>query len=189
MELSKRRNRLPSRIWNIFPRPLPEALGFDLLYLVQLLILQDFVLPQILGNKVFIDLLTPWLVIVFVFRNPLRIFTLGFFAVLFLETHSGLPRGLFACLYWVLGVSLYYIRHHISWASFLPWGVVFCVCQLLVLVLEFLAYWTQNFSPLSFISGSFFLSLFNSLLSCAFGLFIIYKFRLDTLEEHRLARR
>lgn len=189
MELTKSTRHIPNPFWKFLPRPLPDSWILDFLYLAQLLILQDFILPQILGPKFSVDLITPWLTIVFVFRSPARILAVTLIAILLLETHSGLPRGLFFCLYWILGISLFSIRHNISWASFLPWGVVFFLSQLLVACLESLSYWTQNFSPILFAGSSIFFILFKSFFSSLFGLVIIYQFRLDTLEEQRLARR
>jgi hypothetical protein len=166
---------------------LPGYLGLDFLYLAELLILQDLILPQVFGHKLFIDLLTPWLVMVFVFRAPWRMFTVAAGAVLLLETHSGFPRGLFACLYWILGVFLFYVRHHISWASFLPWALVFSLSQVLVVGLKSVSYWTLNFNS-TFLIQSLLSNLVGISLSTIFGLFVIYKSRLDTLEEQRLAR-
>ncbi len=189
MELVKRRSRHRSVFWNLIPRPLPNSLAWDFLYLVELLILQDFIIPQIFAQKIFVDLITPWLMIVFVFRSPLKILSVSALAILLLETHSGFPRGLLACLYWMMGVCVYSLRHHISWASFLPWIAVFFLSQVLVNSLEAVAFWTQNFSPFSFFSFSFLSILVNGMLSCFFGLFVIYTSRLDTLEEYSLARR
>lgn len=188
MRLLKRKNGPPSKFWKIFPRPVPESVALDLLYIGELLLLQDYIIPQFFAHKVFVDLLTPWMLIVFVFRAPWRMFLLASFAVLLLETHSGLPSGLYICLYWILGVTLYYARHNISWASFLPWGAVFLLSQVLMMGLEGVSYWTQNYSSFRYIASSFSHNFFNGLLSCLFGLFVVYKARLDTLEEQRLAR-
>jgi hypothetical protein len=164
-------------------------LVLDFLYLVELLFLQDFILPQIFAQKVFVDLITPWILIVFVFRTSWKMFVLAAFAAFLLETHSGAPLGLFACMYWILGILLSYVRHHISWVSFLPWVVIFFISQVFVISFEGMAYWVQNFAPLSFLINAFFPKFLGLALSCVFGLFLIYHFRLDTLEEHRLARR
>ena len=189
MELSQRRQWKDRRLWVLFPKPLAQSFAWDSLYLLKLLIVQDFILPQCLGFKVFVDLITPWVLINFVFRSPWRMLAIASFAVLLLETHSGLPRGLFACLYWVFGVSMFYLRNSISWTNLLPWAAVFFVAQVGVQILEGLSYWTQNFTS-QFFSLHVMIRIFlSSLLSSIFGLFVIYKARLDTMEEHRLARR
>lgn len=189
MELTKRRSKIRSQLWKLLPKPLPDSWVLDFLYIAELMILQDFVIPQIFAGEFFLDLITPWILIVFVLRSPLRMFTLGLFTAFLMETHSALPRGLFLCLYWVLGVTLYYVRHHISWASFLPWSVLFFISQIFIVVFEGISYWTQNYSSFSLLTSIFGVNFLSGLLSCFLGVFIIYKFRLDTLEEHRLARR
>lgn len=187
MQLTKR-DGLPSKFWKIFPHPVPSSLALDILYICELLVLQDYVIPQLFAHKVFIDLLTPWLLIIFVFRPAWRMLLLAALSILLLETHSGLPGGIFVCFYWVLGVGLYFSRHNISWASFLPWGVLFFVSQVFLIVLESISFWILNYSSLFYLGASFSHNLLNGFLSCFFGLFIIYKSRLDTLEEQRLAR-
>ncbi len=180
---------LSGQLRTLFPKPLADSPVLELLYIAELLILQDFILPQIFGHKLFIDLLTPWLVILFVFRSPAHVFLIATAAVLLLETHAGLPRGLLVCFYWSLGIGIHFIRQQISWSSPLPWISVLLLSQAGLAVLETLSYWTQNFSTIYFSHISFVSLIVNRLISCMVGLYIVLYFRLDTLQEHRLARR
>ena len=189
MDLKRPNDHLRSKLKALLPEPLSDSPLLELLYIAELLILQDFIFPQILGQKIFIDLLTPWLLILFVFRSPARVLVVALFAILLLETHSGLPRGLFLCFYWILGVSIYFVRHHISWSSPLPWVTVLLLSQVMMAALETLSYWTQNLSPVFFSHTSVLSLILNSALSCIVGLYIVLNFRLDTLQGDRLARR
>lgn len=189
LEIAKRKNSLSSHFWNLLPRPLPDSLLLDILYIFELVLIQDFVIPQFTGQWLFIDLLTPWLIILFVFKPFWRIALLGALTSFLLETHSGVSKGLFFCAYWVLASTLFYIRHNISWVNLLPWAATFLIAQSVLITFEGISYWTHNLSLFSFVAQVFFPKVLSGLMSVIFGLFMVYKFRLDTLEEHRLARR
>ncbi len=173
----------------LFPHPLPNSLALEFLYIAELVVIQDFVFPQLFGRTLSVDLITPWLMILFVFRAPLRVCLVAVFAILLLETHSAIPRGLYFCLYWMLGVFTFAIRHHISWKSPLPWFSVLALGQVFVVVLENLTFWTQNFVLPVLWYESLFKIIFHIFLSCCFGLFLVMNSSLATLEEYNLAKR
>lgn len=187
-QLRMRKTSWPLSLRKIFPSPLENSFFWEALYIIFFLVFQDYIIPQ-LFPKMYIDLLSPWILISFVLRKPLRFLPLSIFAVILIENHSSWPFAFFFTLYWVFGVFLSLFRQHISWTNFLSWGVLFSLAQLFILVMESVSYGVSklgNYEGLPYylvpnISGSF--------LSILFGLFIVYKFRLDTLEVQRLAQK
>lgn len=173
----------------LFPHPLPESPALECLYIAELVVAQDFIFPQIFGHNVSIDMITPWLIILFVFRAPSRVLLVATVAAFLLETHSAIPRGMYFCLYWMLGVFTFAIRHHISWKSPLPWLSVLGLGQVFVVILENLTFWTQNFVLPVLWYESLFKIILHILLSCCFGIFLVMNSSLATLEEYNLAKR
>lgn len=120
----------------LLPRPLTGSFLLDGLYLVQLLLLQDFLLPLLNVSFLGVDLITPWLSLAFVFYDWARASFLVLVAGLLLETHSSVPPGLYLTSYWMIFAAVHLIRRQISWVNSTPWMTYIVVSILLLNTME-----------------------------------------------------
>ena len=99
-------------------------------------ILQLVVCSEILGKDSAVDVLTPFLVIKCIELKELRSGILMLLAATILEHHGSYPRGMYLSAYWVLLVSLYLMRHHLSWVNRRTWAFVFITSSLWIFSFE-----------------------------------------------------
>jgi hypothetical protein len=117
-------------------RPHSGRLWLDLILLLVVGALHHTVLPSLTRSLVPIDLMTPWLVTVFVLETLPRAALLALFGALIVETHTAAPAGLYIVAYWVILVALYLTRGTLSWRHAFPWVVTFLLSQAWVIGFE-----------------------------------------------------
>ena len=168
---------------NLKPRPLVDHNFYRLWYLVVLVLLQDFIIPDIVGPYFCFNLLTVWLIIHFVHFKPWPSISLGVVACLLLETHSSLPTGLYFATYWFIGVFVVLLRRNISWINTLPWLCTIALSELILITLEQLAHSSlTDIHP--FQDKLIILELTGRIvLTCCFGFWLLRRYRLYTFEE------
>src|SRR5690349_2126210 len=104
-------------------KPYSGKFFIDVVYLVLIGAIHHTVLPDLVGGAVFLDLMTPWLVTIFVAAPPWYAALFGLLGSLILETHSAAPSGMYFCAYWVICVVLRLTRSTLSWRHAFPWMV------------------------------------------------------------------
>lgn len=167
----------------IAPNPHHHEWSLSLLSILILAFLQCFIVPSFLGGHVFVDLLTPWLVVMFVHQPPIRSFILALFVALILETQAAIPLGLYFCAYSGLSSFLYLTRGHISWQNVLPWVVIFPLAELWIIGFEILD-GVSKLGSLDFFNMQFlFYQILRIFFTLGFGFFIMWKWNVFTYEE------
>lgn len=118
----------------ILPVPLSFSIYLDCLYIFEILIVQDFIIPKLNYKLISIDLLTPWLCLSFIFYTPLRSLVMLLIASLSLESHSAVPLGLYFTSYWMIGSIITLLKHSISWINVSSW-VTYIASSLFLIIL------------------------------------------------------
>lgn len=170
------------RLW-LTPRPLSESLARDAFHIVMILAIQCSILPSLTGDRFYIDLLTPWMIFIFVNASPWKILVLSAFAAFGLETHLSVPAGLYFCAYLVFAMIVIVIRNHLSWRRLVSWLTMFSLFSLWVMGLEtFFSLLkvqdTEHYEPLYF---AFLIPRF--VVAVGFGLFMLNKLGLMYIED------
>jgi hypothetical protein len=117
-------------------RPASGKLWLDAVFLLFVGVLHHAVAPTFTGNWLYLDLITPWLVVHFVTQSLPRAALLGAIGALILETHVAAPAGLYFCAYWVIIVTLQLTRSTLSWRHAFPWLVTMAAAQAWVIGFE-----------------------------------------------------
>jgi len=117
-------------------RPNSGKLWLDTLFLLFLAAIQFAILPDIFGRFIYVDLLTPWLIINFVQQPPWRATFLLFVGAMAWETHSVAPAGLYICAYWIMANVLHHVKDTLSWRHSTPWLVSFLCGELWIVLFE-----------------------------------------------------
>lgn len=125
----------------LLPRPNSEYFLLELFYIYLIFILQESILPFIFPKLIHIDIITPWLTIIFIRQKLYRSVLFATFASYLLETHSSVPSGMFFCTYFISSVIIVYIRGALSWRHLIPWVVVYCISSLWVISFETFVFW------------------------------------------------
>ncbi len=108
------------------PRPVSGDLSVDILFLSLVLSIQEIGLPSVLGH-LRVDLVTPWLIFVFVFSSPLRSIVLLSVASFFIENRSAVPSGLYFSYFFLIFALIWNFRSIVSWRQKVSWLYVFAV--------------------------------------------------------------
>jgi hypothetical protein len=193
MELERR--TFSQRIWEFISpyfrvRPDSGKLWLDVVYLILIAALQLAVLPSLVGKYIMIDILTPWLVANFVFKDLKRGALVWFLGALIMETHSTSPKGLFFCAYWIVFVVIAVVKPNLSWRMTLPWVAAFFLSSLWVNLFEgFVVATTRSVAEIDGIYA--FSALLEVLLCVGFGLLFSVRdieFRTSELTSAGVAR-
>jgi hypothetical protein len=117
------------------------------------------------------DLITPWLVIIFVVSSPLHATFFWFFASALLETSSLAPKGMYFCAYWIVLSVLLLTRKTLSWKLVAPWLVTFFFSAFWINFFETtLVFVTQDAKQLDF--EYFFRQFIEVFVTCALGMIL-----------------
>lgn len=166
------------------PHPLRRELLPSAFYILILLFFQCFFLPNVFGENLYFDLVTPWLIIIFVYDHSWRAVLLSILAAVTIETQGAIPFGLYMCAYWVLGTLLFFVRSHISWQNFFPWLVVIICSQIWIIGVEEL----EGFLKVGFFSSLapeiFFYQWTRIILATLIGIFMIWNWHILESEEN-----
>ena len=114
----------------ILPKPEPESIGYQILGVLFVVVLQTTILSWFWQKGIAIDIITPWIIFSLVCHTSWRAHLITAFASLALETHLSVPVGLILCPYFCYTVLILNIRHHISWQRPLSWFTVFICLQI-----------------------------------------------------------
>jgi hypothetical protein len=162
-------------------RPNTGFLWLDIFYLLLVGALQFSIIPSLLGRYVYVDLLTPWLVINFVNQSLARSTVLAVIGALIIETHNAAPAGLFICIYWITLNLIHLVRDTLSWRHATPWIATFVLSELWVVLGEyFLTVIVRGSFEMDMVF--YLVTLLRMLLAVGTGLLIV-KFWLGFLEE------
>jgi hypothetical protein len=96
-------------------------LSLDFFWILALAALERTVFDTATGNWLFIDLLTPWMVVGMVTQQPARMFLTGLLIALLRETHSTAPAGFYVTLCFMQASTLILVRPSLSWHHASPW--------------------------------------------------------------------
>ena len=117
----------------------------DIALTIILSVVQFSVLPGLFQGYGLVELLTPWLVAIFVMQTLGKSLVLLILGSLLLETHSAAPAGLYFCAYWMIAVAILLTRHNLSWRHRFPWLIVFTLAGSFIVLFEsFLLYVTAG---------------------------------------------
>jgi hypothetical protein len=172
-----------SFLMRLAPDPHHEEWFFSCLGILILAFIQCFIFPSITKGSLHGDLLTPWLVVLFVHHPPVRSFFLCLLAALILETQAAIPFGLYFCAYGGLGSILYLTRGHISWQNVLPWVVIFPLAEIWIISFEILECLSKVGETEFFTMDFFVFQLLRIAFTLGFGFFIMWKWNIFTHEE------
>ncbi|MBF0441946.1 MAG: hypothetical protein HQK54_08590 [Oligoflexales bacterium] len=155
MELIKG-DSLQKKIIDFLPelRPRPDSGRFwlDIIFLLFIVLLQQSILPRLIGSFLVIDLLTPWLVICFSRQGLSASLLLAVLAAFALETHTSVPKGLFFCIYFIILTAIHLIRGTLSWEHDITWIVAFGFSEFWCIAFEsFVVYFKVGFDYFSLV--------------------------------------
>jgi len=165
----------PSLISRI-PKPFSGSEGADYLYLIILATLQTAILPTLLPDYLMIDILTPWITLVFICKKSSSAVIQGFLAAILIETHSATPAGLYICSYWILGTAVTLLRGSMAWHSRVSWVSLIILAQSWVFVTEFFVSFIESQAlptDIYFYIGQGFRIIF----AAVFGMFLFQNLR------------
>jgi len=108
-------------------RPNTGRFWLDFLYVLAIVLLQQGILPSVFGNRIYFDLLTPWLVVSSVRQSLFTSTFLAMVAALALESRSAVPAGMYICAYWILVNAVHFVRELFSWRHSVPWLFTFAI--------------------------------------------------------------
>ncbi len=145
----------------------------DLIQLYFCFFCQIIVVPHHPVVGPFFDILTPWLVQLFVrARIPYALF-FYFIASLLAETHSSISAGTYFCTYWIIGFIVVSLRSSIEWENPFPWWVFFMVSELWVMVAEAFVFSTRVEWSLFWSWNYFLVEIIRILASTALGIYFV----------------
>lgn len=125
----------------LLPRPNDNGILLELFYLFVVFLVQEVFLAQLFRfDYMVIDILTPWLTIIFIRQRIINNLIYCLFVSFLLETHSATPVGMYLCIYSVIAVTIVNIRGTLSWRHFFPWMVVYGLSTLWVIGFETFVY-------------------------------------------------
>lgn len=124
-----------SLLSKLCPKPCNRRFMMDVIYLLLVITLQVTILPSILSVYC-IDLLSPWLAIIFVVYKAPRSMLLALIGSLTYENHSSVPAGLYFSAYWVLGILIILVKNHLSWRNILPWVTTAALSEFWIILFE-----------------------------------------------------
>lgn len=107
----------------LWPRPDCGSFPLDLAHLLLLAIIETTIVPHKTLGLFRVDILSPWLFVFFVFGPIHKTLPLAILGGLLQETRSTAPAGLYISAYWSVAVTVYYIRHTLSWRHASPWSI------------------------------------------------------------------
>lgn len=119
----------------MLPRPVSGSFGLDVFYVILIIALQVSILPSLISYSR-IDLLTPWLVFLFIGLSTGPAMILALLGAIALENHGTVPAGLYFCSYWIMGTLISLFKKNISWRNTLPWIATFGISQLWIVLFE-----------------------------------------------------
>ncbi len=117
-------------------RPYSGKLWLDVICLLVVGALHFTIIPTVTGSWLAVDVMTPWLVTVFVVEKLPRAALIGLVGSIILETHSSTPAGMYVCAYWVMLCVLQLTRATLSWRHIFPWVVTYLVTEIWVIGFE-----------------------------------------------------
>ncbi|NRA44888.1 MAG: hypothetical protein HRU09_08035 [Oligoflexales bacterium] len=121
--------------FGLVPRPASGSFGLDIFYIILIISFQVSILPSLLSYSD-LDLLTPWLVFLFIGLGTGQAMLLALLGAIALENHGTFPAGLYFCSYWIMGTLISLLKKHISWRNTLPWIATFTISQLWIVLFE-----------------------------------------------------
>jgi hypothetical protein len=134
------REKFKSAVETVLPhlrfRPISGKLWLDALCLLVVGALHFTIIPTVTGSWLAVDVMTPWLITVFVVEKLPRAALIGFIGSIILETHSTTPAGMYLCSYWVMLCVLQLTRATLSWRHLFPWVVTFLLGEIWVIGFE-----------------------------------------------------
>lgn len=133
--LRDRLQELPSQLRL---RPITGRLWLDAVFVLLVASVQLSILPSLFRHVIYIDILTPWMVYIFVKQTGERSLVLALVAAFMLETYTLAPMGLYFCLYPLILAILVTIREPLSWRHGTPWAVTLAVTLAAVAISEVL---------------------------------------------------
>lgn len=153
------------------PRPHTGRIWLDILYVLLLIALQESILPTLIGPKVTIDLLTPWLAVTFIRQHAWQATMMVILAGFFIESHLSAPAGLYICAYWIMANVIIQARPSLSWRHRIPWLVTFSLSMVWIIFFEsFVLIFVKGVDDL--LPAYWLAQLFRFLTSLGFGLFL-----------------
>jgi hypothetical protein len=163
-------------------RPNTGKLWLDCVYLTFLVAVQFTIFPSLFGEFILVDVVTPWLVYSFVRTPNYKFITLALVATLALETHNAGPRGLYFCIYWVIGAVIFLMRETLSWRHFVPWLFTFADAEIWLVLFEGLVIGLSRDS--SQLNAAYcFAQFLRIIIATSFGAFLVQYFYFHSREE------
>ncbi len=117
-------------------RPASGKLWLDALCLLIVGALHFTIIPTLTGSWLAVDVMTPWLVTVFVVEKLPRAAFIGLVGSIVLETQSSTTAGMYVCAYWVTLCVLQLTRATLSWRHIFPWVVTYLLSAIWVIGFE-----------------------------------------------------
>ena len=164
------------------PKPDTGNLGLDVFYIILVTSFQLAILPSIAFLPDF-DLLTLWLIFIFVKVNLSKGIFFAFIGALALESHGTYPSGFYVCSYWLMVILVNLIKNHISWRNLLPWHVVLIVSQAWLILFEVFVFSVKTETIMVF-DSSYALGVFARLSIAVLSGIIAAKLIIANTEEH-----
>lgn len=167
----------------LMPKPNDNGILLELFFLFIIFVVQEVVLAQLFRfDYVVVDILTPWLTIIFIRQRLLSSIIYCLFVSFLLETHSATPVGMYLCIYSVIAVTIVNIRGALSWRHFFPWMVVYGLSALWVIGFETFVY--RYADTIDMLSMTYWLSCAaRVLIAVAIGMILSRNFRQIDAEE------
>ncbi len=101
-------------------------------YILILGFLEFSFFPKILPSYLHFDLLTPWLVLVYISQPYFRAIMLGFLICITKEAHFIVPAGYFFVPYIMIGCLVFLVREHLSWEKNTSWVFMILIGQIIM---------------------------------------------------------
>lgn len=167
----------------LLPKPNDNGILLELFFLFVVFVCQEVILAQVFRfDYLVIDILTPWLTIIFIRQRLINNLIYCLFVSFLLETHSATPVGMYLCIYSVIAVTIVNIRGTLSWRHFFPWMVVYGLCTLWVIGFETFVY--RYSDTIEMLSMPYWLSsAARVLIAVAIGMILSRRFRQIDAEE------
>lgn len=170
----------------LYPRPEVASLPQQIFFLLLVTTVQLGILPSLFGAHLYVDIVTPWLLAVFIFAPLPRMLPLCLIASLAIEQRTMAPIGLYAAAYWSAACTLYVCRNAFSWRHQTPWLVSTLAASLWIVVFEILVIFASS-NPWRLDLEFFAVTLLRIGLSIGFGIVLYWDYmrRLRRLEAER----
>jgi hypothetical protein len=165
-------------------RPIPNqgVLWKDCAFLLVIVFVQTTLLPSIIGAHVYLDIVTPWLLISFVHHRLSNAIVLALTGALALEMQSAVPAGLYLSSYCIMATVINQIRPTLYWQHFVPWIVIYGASSLWVATFETLV--LVMIQHVTTISWQYWLmQAFRVISSIAFGMYLSHNWKRPPGEE------